>query len=185
MPHPFAGATNELQPMVRSRPDQAVILVVDDEPLILNIARTVLEREGYFILTAANGEEALLLSQAYPGTIQLLLTDIIMPGISGLELSQRLLADRPAISVLLMSGQVELPVEAKLLRKPFSIGLLKERVRQILSLTSSGAPVCASRTRGRPLRTYATRRIYAPPTIGCISRYCPAPTRVGRLWRLR
>jgi CheY-like chemotaxis protein len=140
MSHPFAGATNELQPMVRSRPDQAVILVVDDEPLILNIARTVLEREGYFILTAANGEEALLLSQAYPGTIQLLLTDIIMPGISGLELSQRLLADRPAISVLLMSGQVELPVEAKLLRKPFSIGLLKERVRQILSLTSSASP---------------------------------------------
>jgi len=131
---------NDSPHLVPSQPEQTVILLVDDEPLIRNVAATVLEMEGYFILAAASGEEALLLSQAYPGTIQLLLTDIVMPGINGLELSRRLLADRPAIRVLLMSGQVEMPVEAKLLRKPFSIGVLKERVRQILSLTSSASP---------------------------------------------
>jgi CheY-like chemotaxis protein len=115
------------------RADQAVVLVVDDDPMVRKIVRLVLEDEGYFILSAADGQEALLLSRKFPGTIHLALSDVTMPNMDGLQLSDRLGEERPATKVLLMSGQqVELPVGQPFLRKPFTLDVLKKRVREIL-----------------------------------------------------
>jgi DNA-binding response OmpR family regulator len=112
--------------------DQLVILLVDDEPTIRNITRIVLENEGYLILTAADGEEALLLSRTFPGAIHLLLTDVEMPRLNGLQLRERLREERPATRVLLMSGKVGMAAEQAFLPKPFGPDVLKERVRQML-----------------------------------------------------
>lgn len=118
----------------RGPSDQPVILVVDDETLVVNIARAVLERDGYVILTAENGEEALELSRQFPGSIDAVVTDIVMPGIDGVELRDRLVMERPGIKVLLMSAHVRARAAVgPFLQKPFHIRALKEQVRQLLS----------------------------------------------------
>jgi two-component system, cell cycle sensor histidine kinase and response regulator CckA len=119
-------------------PDQTVILIAEDEVMVRNVARIALEKEHYFILTATNGEEALFISRKYPGKIDLLLSDIRMPNLDGLQLRERILEERPGIKVLLMSGHVERPVVASpFLRKPFGPTVLRERVRQLLAPAAS------------------------------------------------
>ena len=119
-------------------PDQTVILVVDDEVMIVDIARIALEGDGHFVLTAQNGAEALDLSQRFPGSIHLLVTDLQMPKMDGLELRERFTGERPGATVLLMSGKVDAPVaDCPVLRKPFDVAVLKDRVRQLLSSSES------------------------------------------------
>jgi CheY-like chemotaxis protein len=114
--------------------NQIVVMVVEDEVLIRNIARIVLESEGYFILTAGNGEEALELSRRYPGIIHAVLSDVQMPQMDGLELRDRILTERSAIKVLLMSGYVTATAEnIPFLQKPFGPTVLKGRIRQLLA----------------------------------------------------
>ena len=113
--------------------DQVVILLVDDEPLIRNVASIVLEAEGYFVLAAADGEEALELSRHFPGNIHLLLSDIRMPRLDGLALRDRVAAERPATRILLMSGQSDVPTIQPFLRKPFNPVQLKQAVRRTLA----------------------------------------------------
>ncbi len=121
-----------------SRPDQTVILVVDDDATICHLARTVLQKEGYFILAAADGEEALLLSRSFPGTIHLLLSDVKMPRMNGLQLKEGLLAERPATKVLLMSAYTDLAIEGTaFLQKPFRPEMLGNRVEHILQTGGS------------------------------------------------
>jgi CheY-like chemotaxis protein len=118
-----------------SRPDQTVILVVDDEVMIRNVARLVLEREGYFILAAHDGEEALHLSRKFPGTIHGVLSDVKMPIMDGVELRERILVERPGIAVLLMSGYVDVPPPSNVpfLAKPFDPAVLIDHLRQLLA----------------------------------------------------
>jgi CheY-like chemotaxis protein len=123
---------NKPEHLLPLRANQKVILVVDDEPLVPNVARIVLERDGYVILTAADGEEALNLSRTFPGTIHLLLTDVQMPKMGGLQLRDRLRKERPETKALLMSAQVDVPRGQALLRKPFGLYALREQVREIL-----------------------------------------------------
>jgi DNA-binding response OmpR family regulator len=118
--------------LLRSCADRLVILVVDDAPAIRNMVRIALEEEGYFVLSAADGEEALLLSRTFPGAIHLLLTDVEMPRLNGLQLRERLREERPATKVLLMSGQVDVAAAEALLPKPFGPDAVKARVRQML-----------------------------------------------------
>ena len=121
-----------------SRPDQTVILVVDDEVMIRNITRVVLEQEGYFILAAHDAEEALHLSEKFPGTIHAVLSDVMMPTIDGLQLRERILTERPGIKVLLMSGEMDsAPTNLPLLAKPFGPAVLKDRIRQLLASAAS------------------------------------------------
>src|ERR1700751_3664162 len=109
-----------------SNPNQTVILVADDEVLIRNVAQTVLESEGYFVLSANDGEEALNLSRQYPGTIHALLSDVNMPNTNGLQLRELILFERPETKVLLMSGQIAPPADSiPFLRKPFGAAVLK------------------------------------------------------------
>ena len=117
-----------------SNSDQTVILLADDEALIRNVARKVLQSDGYFVMAANDGEEALYISRQYPGTIHALLSDVNMPNLDGLELREQILFERPETKVLLMSGQVESPVESiPFLRKPFGSSVLKEKIHQLLA----------------------------------------------------
>ena len=117
------------------------ILVVEDDPAVLAITRTVLGRNGYNVLVATDGIEALRIADANRGTIGLLLTDIVMPsGIDGRELAARLHVTAPALKVLLTSGySPDLPGmkrdpggEQGFLHKPFTPDQLLAAVRQAL-----------------------------------------------------
>jgi two-component system, cell cycle sensor histidine kinase and response regulator CckA len=81
-----------------------VILVVDDEVMLRNMIRTLLSKKGYAVLIAADGNEALEVSQAHEGWIDLVLTDVEIPQLGGIEAYQRIRHERPAIKVLFMSA---------------------------------------------------------------------------------
>jgi DNA-binding NtrC family response regulator len=83
------------------------ILLVDDDASIRSVLCAFLENQGYTVLVAASGEEALLLGKDYQGTIVLVITDMLMPGISGQEVVQQLLIGRPGLRVIYMSGYCE------------------------------------------------------------------------------
>ena len=85
----------------------ATILVVEDEEEVRALARDVLEMNGFQVLEALDVADATRLAQTHPGTIDLLITDVVMPGTSGPELARRLRAHRPGLRVLCMSGYPE------------------------------------------------------------------------------
>ena len=122
------------------------ILLVDDEADILAVAREVLEEQGYEILDALNAEEAVRVAAAHSGPIDLLLTDVIMPGASGQDLALLLGLQRPDLRVLYMSSfaiikgqrqfaEVENGLEpgAPIILKPFTSERLVEKVQEVLA----------------------------------------------------
>jgi PAS domain S-box-containing protein len=140
-------------PMVDAAPDDIVaspapstldgtetILLVEDEDQIRAVARGILRRHGYNVIEACNGGEALLHCESYPGTIHLLLTDIVMPQMSGPTLAERLLAIRPGVKVLCMSGYTDdalvrhgaMDAAIAYLQKPFTPEKLTRKVRMVL-----------------------------------------------------
>ncbi|MFZ1082570.1 MAG: response regulator [Candidatus Kryptoniota bacterium] len=120
------------------------ILVVEDQAYLLQLVKTSLEELGYKVMTAISPNEALLLSKTYPAIIHLLLTDVIMPAMSGTELSDEIAKMRPGIKILFMSGYTSnilaphgvLNKGIHFLQKPFSFAELAKRVRYILNLNS-------------------------------------------------
>jgi PAS domain S-box-containing protein len=116
------------------------VLVVEDQDGIRDIVRLSLRRNGYTVLIAEDGNEALQMAGAYPDPIHLLVTDLVMPNIGGRELAQRLKPLRPGIKVLFMSGYSERsPLDndeadetATILQKPFSLDALARNVRRVL-----------------------------------------------------
>lgn len=114
-----------------------VILLAEDEPVVRNVIHLALTSAGYFVLTACDGEEALALSRAFDGAIDLLLTDVKMPRLRGPDLAQTLCRERPDIRVLLMTGKSsgEIPnhMRPEMLRKPFVPRLLLEKIQAKLS----------------------------------------------------
>jgi len=112
--------------------------MAEDETSVRNVAEVMLRRVGYEVLSAANAEEAIRIAAAHAGPIDLLLTDVIMPGMNGRQLAERLLADRPGLRVLYMSGytddalvqHVVLNTDASYLQKPFDTETLSRKVRQ-------------------------------------------------------
>jgi two-component system, cell cycle sensor histidine kinase and response regulator CckA len=117
-----------------------VILLVEDDDQVRLVARTILKRNGYRILEARNGGEALLLCERHQGEIDLLLTDVVMPQMSGRELSERLLQIRPTLKVLFMSGYTDDAIlhhrvvapGIALLQKPLTPDLLLRKIRSVL-----------------------------------------------------
>ncbi len=122
-----------------SRGDETVLLV-EDEDAIRRLARTILEEKGYTVLEAANGREALEASGRHAGTIDLVVSDVLMPVMGGRELVQRLQAERPSVRVLLISGYTEDEVlregihrsDVPFLHKPFRPSELAHTVREVL-----------------------------------------------------
>ena len=123
-------------PMLRSGTE--TILLVEDEKGVRDYLRAVLGHLGYTLLIAADGVEALEVSSKHSGEISLLLSDIVMPHMSGPQLAKRLRDLRPGLRVLYMSGYTGLSVEREigpgdpLIQKPFSPSTVAERVRKIL-----------------------------------------------------
>ena len=111
-----------------------VILLADDEELARQVLTTVLRRGGYQLLIASDGDEALDLSRRYAGEIDLLVSDIYMPHMNGVELAKTLVKERPGVRVLLVSGQsvVDVPPHMPFLAKPFTAQKLQHVVEQVL-----------------------------------------------------
>jgi CheY-like chemotaxis protein len=120
---------------------QETILLVEDNPEVRDLARQVLVRQGYTVLEAAEGEEALRRAEEHAGPIHLLLTDVVMPGMTGKALAERLGGLRPDLKVLYMSGYTDetiahhgvLEPGVAFLQKPFSSFNLALKVRQVLN----------------------------------------------------
>jgi two-component system, cell cycle sensor histidine kinase and response regulator CckA len=122
------------------------ILLVEDEPQVRRVAQRMLQQHGYAVLTAADGEEALRLSRQNPRPIHLMLTDVIMPGMSGHEIMKHLRQERPEMKVLYMSGHTEnaivhhgvLDPGIAFLQKPFRHEELLHKVREALEAKQEG-----------------------------------------------
>ena len=125
--------------------DGAVILVVEDEETVRNVACEILETNGFQVLRAADGLEALEVYKRHKGQIDLLLTDVVMPQMKGPELAERLLAETPDLKILYMSGYYEKSMfgrhpeelEDRLIRKPFSSTSLLRQIREFLDAVPS------------------------------------------------
>jgi CheY-like chemotaxis protein len=123
------------------------VLLVEDEEQVRELARRVLERVGYTVLAAQDGEAATAIADRHAGHIHLLVTDMLLPQLSGRELAARLSIHRPAIKVLYISGTSEgssarlrlLEPGTRFLEKPFSLDRLLRTVRQALGDPDGGA----------------------------------------------
>jgi PAS domain S-box-containing protein len=125
---------------------EETILVVEDEQALREVTRRILVAAGYRVIMAANGPEALALAGDHTGAIDLLLSDVVMPQMPGPQLAERLLAERPSVRVLLMSGFAQPILDAggqldagmTLIEKPFSGPTLLAKVAQILERAGGG-----------------------------------------------
>jgi CheY-like chemotaxis protein len=130
----------------RDKPDEHVTfgltaLIVEDEDALREVTRRLLTRQGYTVITAGNGLEAIAAAASYQGTIDLLLTDVIMPQMLGREAAERIRQIRPDIRVLYMSGYAQpvlaaegrLDPDVLLLDKPFTERELLDKVSAAIS----------------------------------------------------
>jgi PAS domain S-box-containing protein len=116
------------------------VLLAEDEPAVCDLVHAILTSRGYTVLSARLPQQAETISETHPGRIDLLLTDVIMPGMSGAELAKRIAARNPGIKVLFMSGYIDDSVvrqgiqesEAWFLQKPFTPLSLAKKVREVL-----------------------------------------------------
>jgi signal transduction histidine kinase/DNA-binding NarL/FixJ family response regulator len=140
-------------------PGRETILLVEDEPNLRYLARQYLEKQGYRVIEAADGAVAVQIAVAHEGVIHLLLTDVIMPGMNGRELAQRISEIRPNVKILYMSGYTEnvigqngtLDAGVRLLQKPFNLRDLKSVVREVLDTTPTPQEVRMSTQSAEPL----------------------------------
>jgi two-component system, cell cycle sensor histidine kinase and response regulator CckA len=111
------------------------ILVVDDSMVVRDVTRKMLQQAGYTVLFASDGQSALRISREHAGAIDLLVTDVVMPGMPGQELAKRLVQNRPEIRVLFISGLVQ-ETETRgggaFLKKPYTQADLIDRVQKLL-----------------------------------------------------
>jgi signal transduction histidine kinase/CheY-like chemotaxis protein len=132
----FDGQADRLKSLVGTE----TILVVDDEEALREVTRRILTRNGYTVVTASSGAQALQIAAAHVGPIDLVLTDVIMPTMQGPTVAKEVKKLRPGIRVLFMSGHAKPVLEAEavlgteflLVEKPFDQAKLLERVRQVL-----------------------------------------------------
>ena len=121
------------------------VLFAEDQDAVAAVVRATLQLCGYRVLEAHNGSEAMSLCERYDGTIPLLVTDIVMPGMGGPELAAAVRKHRPETKVLFISGYSErafsshgiLDADAGFLQKPFMPEVLAQKVREILDGTAA------------------------------------------------
>jgi two-component system cell cycle sensor histidine kinase/response regulator CckA len=132
----FDGRADGLKSLVGTE----TILVVDDEEALREVTRRILTRNGYTVVTASSGAQAVQIAAAHVGPLDLVLTDVIMPTMQGPTVAKEVQKVRPGIRVLFMSGHAKPVLEAEavlgteflLVEKPFDQAKLLERVRQVL-----------------------------------------------------
>ncbi|MEX2175995.1 MAG: response regulator [Pirellulaceae bacterium] len=145
---PQVAIEDQPQPanVASASPGNETILVVEDDALVRRVIVRMLDVQGYQVLEAGSGSEALTCSRQHSGRIDLLLSDVLLPDTNGNLVAQQLLAERPRTPVLFMSGYSggaldflgELAAGAQLLEKPFKAETLVRKVRQLLDGRSVG-----------------------------------------------
>lgn len=138
--------TSDAQPYKRTTETESpgrgteTVLVVEDDEKVRRLVREVLRKHGYEVLDAANGNAALSVAESHSGAIHLLVTDVVMPQMSGREVANRLAVLRPEMKVLFMSGYTDdavvhhgiLDANTPFIQKPFATGALARKVRDVL-----------------------------------------------------
>jgi CheY-like chemotaxis protein len=141
-PEPTVAAAEPVPPAPEPPAPLATILVVEDEAGIRALVRKILRRQGYQVLEAANGQDALALCRENAQRVELLITDVLMPQMGGRELVERLRTQGHDMKVLYVSGYTddttiysgELPAGTAFLQKPFTLGSLLDKVKEVLAL---------------------------------------------------
>jgi CheY-like chemotaxis protein len=145
-------ATAPVQPLGQPRRGTETILLVEDEPSVRMLVRDELRKLGYRVLEAKNGIEACLLATQQAGAFQLLLTDVVMPGMAGRELAQHLSVIKPDLRTLFISGYMDdVGIMAgqeegtsSFLQKPFTPEVLARAVRNLLDASTPADKTGAS-----------------------------------------
>lgn len=147
---------------MQGTPKSSVVLLVEDEPVVREITARVLESAGYRVLESTGAKHALGLADAHCGEIDVLLTDIVMPGMTGVDLAERLRQLQPSMVTVFMSGYAESDIRKGLagsavhIQKPFTVNFLLSRIAEALSAATSGRAQLRSTvvpelpSRGRP-----------------------------------
>jgi two-component system, cell cycle sensor histidine kinase and response regulator CckA len=152
LPASETAPATPLAPEPRAAGHVARILLVEDESAVRQLARRILQRAGYEVLEAANARAGLQLAAAHAGSVDLLLTDMVMPELSGRELAEELATRFPRLPVLFMSGYTEDVVfrngvhqrSMAFLEKPFSPQALLDKVRAMLETAADAAAARAA-----------------------------------------
>ena len=129
------------EPALSRQLNSETVILVEDEARVRDLTERMLKKLGYSVLTAANGEEAMDVSRAHQGRISLLVTDVVMPNMSGKQVADALVSSRPELKVLYLSGYTEntvvhhgvLDSNVDFLAKPFSRDALARKIREVLS----------------------------------------------------
>ncbi len=153
LPRVEEAATAEAPPAASSRAPRGseTVLLTEDEDIVRTLAREILESHGYTILEARRGSEALQVCERFEGEIHLLLTDVVMPRMSGRDLAIEVTALRPGVKVLYMSGYTEdaigyhgvLDPGLTYLQKPFTLASLTQKVREALDRPAAAPDLAA------------------------------------------
>ena len=134
-----AACPGETRTQAAADEPRATVLIVEDEPALRELVAVILDSEGYAVLQACDGGDAIGVAERYRGGIDLLVTDVVMPRLSGPELAQQLRSLRPGLEVLYMSGYNDSQLvtrgleqaDVNLLAKPFTPDELAEQVAQL------------------------------------------------------
>ena len=133
------GAPGRASSATRLARHQGIILLVEDEEPVRRFARAALEEQGYRVLEAGHGWEALMRLSEFDGSVNLVIADVMMPEMGGSELARRLAVERPGLPILFLSGYTDdemtlrgLGPPSAFVQKPFTPGTLVERVGEMI-----------------------------------------------------
>lgn len=150
----MAAQKSSLSENVQQDLGKRTILLVEDEDFVRNITREVLELSGHCVLEANDANSGIQLFEEMYDQIDLVLTDVVMPGMNGRDLANRLLSMRPDLRVVFMSGYTDNAIvregfsdpRLNYLQKPFTLDALNEKIHEVLNCAS---PVLANESMGR------------------------------------
>ena len=134
-----AKQTTDKETLINSHGSETILLV-EDEEFVRKLAQTILKQSGYTVMTAQNGTEALLVLKSHHGSVDMMLTDVIMPDMNGKELFTRASKEYPGLKILYMSGYTDdvitqhgvLEEGTAFIQKPFTVQVLIAKIREVL-----------------------------------------------------